>query len=86
LLSAAFSHTFQIVYQGSKCYRGCHVRAFTKNSKNALIAHFGKGRGSLIGRKEQLDKEGVHYESIDTLKDETATGIIKGIERLPVWD
>lgn len=67
-------------------FRTLYSGEFNRPYKMALIETFGTGRGALVGTAERLQQDGFTYQGIDRLKDETATGIIKGIEHLPVWN
>lgn len=67
-------------------FRTLYSGEFNRPYKTALIETFGTRRGALVGTAEQLQQDGFTYQGIDRLKDETATGIIKGIEHLPVWN
>lgn len=66
-------------------FRTLYSEQFKKPYKENLIQHFGEGRGCLIGSKQQLEANGLTYQTIDYLEDKTATSIIKGMQELPIW-
>ena len=66
-------------------FRTLYSDQFTKAYKNELIKLFGTGRGLLISEIESLKEKEISYQAIDRLKDNTATSIIHGIEKLPIW-
>lgn len=66
-------------------FRTLYSKQFKKPYKENLIQYFGKGRGCVIGSKQQLETDGLTYHPIDYLEDKTATSIIKGIQKLPIW-
>ena len=66
-------------------FRTLYSEQFKKPYKENLIQHFGEGRGCVIGSKQQLEADGLTYQAIDYLEDQTATSIIKGIQKLPIW-
>lgn len=63
-------------------FRSLYSEKFTKPYKSELIALFGEGRGLLIARACDLQQYRLSYHAIDTLHDNIATGIIRGIEHL----
>ena len=63
-------------------FRTLYSEQFEKPYKENLIQHFGEGRGCLIGSKQQLEADGLTYQTIDYLEDKTATSIINGIQKL----
>ena len=66
-------------------FRTLYSEQFKKPYKENLIQHFGKGKGCLIGSKQQFEAGGLTYQTIDYLENEIATSIIKGIQKLPIW-
>lgn len=63
-------------------FRTLYADAFDKDYKKELIDQFGKGRGLLCTQPEDLMPYKMRYHPIDTLSDQTATGIINGLEFL----
>lgn len=55
---------------------------FTKACKTQIIKTFGDGRGCIIANRQQFSEMGFTYVSIDVLRDETATGILSGMDEL----
>lgn len=63
-------------------FRTLYSQNFTKPFKDKLVERFGVGRGAIIATRAQLKIDGLRYEAIDTLSDDIATGIIKGVPQL----
>lgn len=63
-------------------FRSLYSERFTKPCKRRLIDIFGQGKRLLIADARDMRQFGLRYQGIDVLKDDVATGIIKGMDQL----
>ena len=63
-------------------FRSLYSDRFNKPCKSELINVFGLGRGVLIAPSSDMLRFGLRYHRIETLSDNTATGIIQGMKYL----